>query len=299
MDLRELNMMFGIDGNLVFDEDYDGIVIADIRSDFSHCKVSLYGGHILSFIPVGKQDILMVSSKSAFEKGKPIRGGIPLCFPWFNVHSTQPSLPNHGFARIMDWYVVSSQKSESGKVSLILGLKSNDYTRVMWPFSFYCQLEVSVGKSLDVKWIVQNTGDTLFEVENAFHSYFAVENSSQTYIEGLESNQFIDSTQNGKIEKKEGSSILVNREINRIYLDTIAECKVIDTSLNRVIKVKKSGSRSTIVWNPWNKTSSKISDLGPEDYKRFVCVESGNVRKNLLGILPGQSQETSIVLSTE
>lgn len=299
MNVSDLNNKFGISNHLVFNEGPNGIVVVEISSDDSAGKISLYGGHVLSFIPNGQRDLLMVSDASYFVKGKPIRGGIPLCFPWFNIHPANPALPSHGFARLKDWDVVATKRKGDGTVMITLGLNADTQSMELWAFPFYCELEVSMGKELEVKWLIKNQGHTTMEVANALHTYFAVQDASEIIVEGVEGNAFFDSTRMGELNNGEVLPIKINCEVNRIYTDTTADCRVVDSLLNRVIRVKKSGSNSTIVWNPWIETSSKIIDLDNDEYKRFVCVESGNVRNNTLFILAGQSHLTSIVIGCE
>ncbi len=299
MNINDLNNTFGVKNQLTFTEGANGIVIADLSSSFSTCKISLYGAHVLSFIPEGGADLLMVSEKSFFGKGQPIRGGIPVCFPWFGVHSSNSELPNHGFARLLNWEVIASNKCNDGAISLKLGLSSNEKTFELWPFTFYTELEVIVGKQLELKWVIKNNGDSAFDISHALHSYFAVKDVADIRVEGLEGTSFIDSTKGGELKNGEGFPVIINMEVNRIYLDTNSECKVVDKKQNTTIRIKKTGSNSTIVWNPWAENCKKISDFGDDEYKQFVCVESGNVKKNSLMLKPGQLHLTTLMIYQE
>jgi glucose-6-phosphate 1-epimerase len=271
----------------------------DVTSEFSSAKISLYGAQVLSFIPKGGFDVLMVSEKSSFERTKPIRGGIPLCFPWFGGHAMNADLPMHGFARLSDWKVIASEKADDGKVHLKLGLTSNAQLLKLWPFEFNSEMEVIIGKSLEMNWFIENTGQSPFEVTNALHTYFAVADVTKTRVEGLEGVAYFDSANNGAFTDGESHPLIINQEVNRLYVDTTSACKVVDTAMNRTILVLKSGSNSTIVWNPWIETSKKIADLGDDEYKRFLCVESGNVKKNFVAIQPGEAHITTLVVGCE
>jgi glucose-6-phosphate 1-epimerase len=297
MTTSELNSRYGLKGRLAFHEETNGLVMVTMTSAHSVCKLSLYGAQILSFIPNGAQDLLMVSNHSLFEKGKPIRGGIPLCFPWFNIHPVNPQLPGHGFARITDWEVANTGFDANGAVKITLGLMSNPQTLALWPFPFSSILEVLVGQELEVKWLVKNSGPEPIEVTSALHTYFNIGDVNRIRIDGLEEADYVDSVRQGALTRHENRSIVINQEVNRLYLDTTNTCQIIDPSLNRTLVVRKTGSNSTIVWNPWMERSLMISDLGDEDYHHFVCVETGNVNRNALKIKPGESHVTTLNLS--
>ena len=299
MNIIELNNRFGVDGHLVFSEGQNGLVMAEITSKYSSGKISLYGAQVLSFIPKGGKDLLLVSEKSSFEKSKPIRGGIPLCFPWFGGHPSKPELPMHGFARLSDWEVVLSHKADDGSVRIKLGLSWNEQSKKLWPFEFHTELEVIFGKNLELNWLIDNTGNSLFEVTSAMHTYFAVEDVAKARVEGVEGVSFYDSANGGVLTAGESHPLIINQEVNRLYVDTTSACKVVDTAMNRTILLMKSGSSSTIIWNPWIETSKKIADLGDEEYKQFLCVESGNVKNNFVVIEPGQAHFTTLMIGCE
>lgn len=299
MTIKELNSKFAIDGCLSFVEGKGNMAIAMLSNDHSFAQVSLYGAQILTFEPADKDDALMMSNKSFFEKGKPLRGGIPLCFPWFGPHATEKSFPAHGFARLMDWNVKSSAQLDNGATRLVLSLTDNDYTRTLWPYAFESELSIVAGETLDVEWTVKNTGDESFEISSAMHSYFSVEDIAQVTVKGLEGATYLDATDQLASKTQDNTPIAIEGEVNRCYLNTQSTCEIVDLSMDRTIKVAKSGSNSTVVWNPWKEMAKKFVDLGDAEYENFVCVETANVHSNKVNIAAGASHKMTLTVSVQ
>jgi D-hexose-6-phosphate mutarotase len=299
MTVKQLNSQFGIKDILTFVEGKGEMAIAMISNDYASAQISLYGAHVMSFEPVDKDDVLMMSNKSIIEKGKPIRGGIPLCFPWFGPNSDDKSLPAHGFARLMDWTVKSAVQQASGSTQLVLTLSDSETTRRMWPFSFRCELTITVGESLDMSWTTFNTGRESISITSAMHTYFYTEDVTALSIKGLQGVTYLDALQQLSPVVEENEAIVIDKEVNRCYMDTDSECVIEDASLERTIRIRKMGSKSTVVWNPWVETAKNIADLGNNEYQEFVCVETANVHNNRITIASGERQTMSMSVSVE
>ena len=296
MQAQELNKQHGINGHLVF-KDENGLVMAHISNQLAACKVSLYGAQVLSYVPKGCDDLLLMSTASAMEEGKAIRGGIPLCFPWFGPNKENPDAPKHGFARLLNWEVKSTQQLVTGATRLVLALRDSVLTRQWWDFRFTSELVIEAGEELSVKWQVKNLSEVPFSITNALHSYFRVGDISKVRIEGLRGVPYMEEIRSDEAFAGDDDAIVIQREIDRSYTDTTATCQIKDATLSRTIVVKKSGSQSTVVWNPWADLSRQMTDLGDEDYRHFVCVEAANVGHNALVIEPQAEHVTQMSVS--
>jgi glucose-6-phosphate 1-epimerase len=289
MTIQELNSKYGIKGILTFVESVGEMTIAMIGNELASAQISLYGAHAISFEPTDQDDLLMMSELSSYEKGKPMRGGIPLCFPWFGAHPNNPTKPPHGFARLSDWNVKETAQLPDGSTKLVLSLSANSVTMAEWPHAFSCELTFTIGKSLGLSWTITNTGKEEFEVAPALHTYFATADVTKVAIKGLEGVTYLDALQQLAPVQEGTSPIAIDKEVNRCYMDTASTCTIVDKSMDRSITIEKTGSQSTVVWNPWVETAKKIGDLGDDEYQQFVCVETANVHHNKLQLAPGAS----------
>ena len=298
MTLQELNNQFSIPETIVFEEE-NGLKVAAISNNYATAIISLYGGQILSFKPHDKKEILFVSSLSKFEEGQAIRGGIPLCFPWFGPRPDAPSLPKHGFARLMNWTVKSVQQLVDGASSLILSLTDNAQSRQWWPYAFDSEIEFIIGKELTVKWHIQNNDTKPFTYTNALHTYFNIGDINKITVSGLENKPYLEEIRSEEPFAGEQHAITVKREVDRIYSDTTDSCTINDETMHRRITIDKSGSHSTVVWNPWSEVAAGMKDLGNQDYLHFICVETANVLHNAIMLEPNASQVMSLRITAQ
>jgi len=292
MTLSELNKQYGIDQKVSF-KNYQHTIVAEINSNSSTAQVSLYGAQVLSFIPSGNEDTLFMSSKSLFVEGKAIRGGIPICWPWFGAHPVDGSLPSHGFARIMTWEVIGT-KEEGNEVVLTLGISSNAETLSLWPYQFEAQLEVRVGQTLSVALKTINTDNKAFEISAALHSYFKVSDINNIALSGLANTTFLDD-----VKEKEGlqreDQLLISERIDRRYRQSTSECYIKDGYTNT--KIAKEGSQITVVWNPGAELSRQMADLGDADYLNMICVEAANSLEDTITVQAGKQHVLKTTIS--
>jgi D-hexose-6-phosphate mutarotase len=284
MDINALNARFGIAENLVFFEHPSGLVYAKVQT--SHCtgEFFLQGAHVTRY-----QDILFMSSQAIYQQGKALRGGIPICFPWFNSHPSDSSLPAHGWARTSLWQVRKTQATDNG-VHVVLGLSKDD---------FELEYRIMMGPTLSVSFEVRNNSQVAREYEVALHSYFRVGDIDQVTVSGdLERCGYYD--QLTKVDHApEDRSIGFSQETDRIYYGKAPSTAIEDPSLGRVLHVESEGSDSTVVWNPWIEKSKKMSDFGDEEYRHMCCIETSNVRRASVRLEPGQSRITSVEISSQ
>ena len=287
MDVQQLNMQFGLGGAVRFGPGPGGFTVAEIKTAQAAATVALYGGHVLTFQPQGAQPVLWLSPRARFEPGKPIRGGIPVCWPWFSAHPSDTTKPFHGFARIMPWQVAASGAGEGGRVWLRLRLTDSAATQALWPQRFGLELTVTVGPELGVELKTCNPGEIPFTITQALHSYLAVSAAADIGVTGLDGVDYLDKTDNQKRKRQRGT-VRFEGETDRTYLGTTAECVITDPGWNRWLRVAKSGSRTTVVWNPWVERSRNLEDMGDGAYTGMVCVETANAADDTVVLQPGQ-----------
>lgn len=295
--LHKLNEKFGINGVLKFTEK-NGLTCISVNNEFASGEVYTHGAHVASFIPKGEKDLLWMSKKSYFENNRPIRGGIPVCWPWFNAHPSDDSKPSHGFARLADWDVIKTEMMDDGSTQIILELLSNKNTLKFWPYEFELQNIITFGKELTVTLVTENCDDSPVEITAALHSYFSISNIDDISITGLENVNYIDSLDDDK-QKVQENKITFDCEVDRKYINTEDICTLTDPGMKRRIIVNKKGSRCTVIWNPWIVKSQRMVDFGDEEFKEMVCIESCNAANDVITIYPGRQHSLTTILSLE
>jgi len=267
-----------------------------VTSKSSTAEIYPHGAHIAHFQKNGEQPLIFMSRKSWFAPGKPIRGGIPICFPWFGNRDGEPS---HGFARITEWQLVKSSAVPDGSTVTLHFALPQIPGREAWN-GLRTEFIVTVADNLTMELVASNEscGNTV-EIENCLHTYFNVGDIAAVSITGLQNAAYLDNTAGGNGERKvQAEAVLrIPRETNSLYLDTTTAVEIRDDSFKRIIRVEKLGSRSTVVWNPW--TTQKLpDDFDPAEHKHMVCVESGNVKQNKIALAPGKSASLKVTLDS-
>lgn len=295
METDVLNARFEIEGSLEFVNGPGGSPLAKISTSHGSASVALHGGHVLHYTPDNQKPVLWMSERAVFSPGKAIRGGIPVCWPWFGPHPSNPELPAHGLARVSNWVVTSTDQNDDS-VSIEMELQSDESSLALWPHLFVLTIRITLGKSLNVALTAHNNGGEAMICSAALHSYFAISDISQIQITGLESTRFRDQLDNDQI-KVDHSAITIDQEVDRVYHDTDSTCEIIDSNWKRRITVAKSGSNSTVVWNPWIAKSARMADFGDNEYLTMVCVETTNADADTITIRPGEKHTLVAELS--
>jgi glucose-6-phosphate 1-epimerase len=288
MDIKQLTDHFAIPGVLSFDE-HHGLIRANVTTSAASATIYLQGAHLTHWQPVGQQDVLYVSKKSEFEPGKPIRGGVPLAFPWFAADSKQDRWngkpgPMHGFARVQDW-TLSFAAQSGDDLHLTFTLGPSELSREMGFDHFRVAFELTIGRSLIMKLAVANDTGKPFVFEEAMHTYFHVADVRQVSITGLEPTSYIDKTDDFKVKPAFHAALTPTQFTDRIYNDTTATCAIHDPGFKRTITIAKEHSNTTVVFNPWK----AMADLGDDEWHNFVCVETVNAGRNAVTIEPGKT----------
>jgi len=296
MTLTTLNPHFGIANHIQFIEGKGGLPVAVVENQYASASISLYGAHVLSYVPRGESELLWMSPQSAFEVGKPIRGGIPVCFPWFGPHPSDTQLPVHGFARLQMWEVKETAVTIENEVKLVLTLEDNEATLNVWPHAFRLELEVTVGKQLRVSLKIHNTGRTSFTTTNSLHTYFSVSDVENASILGLGKLAYLDPAFKDQELYQEEEVLSISKEENRRYFTHEGACILKDPGTSREIKVEKTGSKVTVIWNPWKDTVKNIGDIPNEAYLNFVCIEQANAYDDATTLAPGATHTLSLLV---
>jgi glucose-6-phosphate 1-epimerase len=271
-----------------------GLSLAKIQTPWSTAEIYLHGAHVTGFQKSGGPPLIFMSRKSHFAPGQPIRGGVPICFPWFGNRDGEPS---HGFARITEWQLVNASAASDGAVTLRFALPEIP-ERPAWK-NLRTEFVATVSDQLTMELIATNHSPDPLEIENCLHAYFHVGDIGAVSLTGLQGAAFLDNAAGGNGERKiqDEAALRITKETNRIYLDTTSAVEIHDEKLKRVICVEKFGSRSTVVWNPW--TTQKLpDDFDPAEHAQMVCVESGNVKQNKISLAPGKSSALKAVISS-
>ena len=271
-------------------------MVARIHNEHAEAEVYLHGGHVTSFKPHGQKEVLWMSDDAVFEAPKAIRGGVPVCWPWFSAHPENKELPAHGFPRNRRWSFHSSQSRADGRTRLTLILRDDAASREIWPHSFELELRILVGTELHLELIMRNTGEDPFVVGGALHTYFGIGDISQTSIEGLEGRSYLDQLDSLKRVEQEGA-IRFAEEVDRIYIDTDEACTIVDEAQSRRIRVAKAGSKSTVVWNPWIAKAKRMPDFTDDGYRTMLCIEATNAGEDLYTVAPGDEHRLTQIIS--
>lgn len=285
---------FEIPGRVSIIEGNGELPKVEVTSNAATAEVYLHGAHVTDFHVNGQPPLLFMSQCSRFARNQPIRGGVPIILPWFGPREGEPA---HGFARQTDWVLHETSALPEGGATLRFSLPETS-AGAMWP-PFTANYVVTVTDQLKLDLIVTNCArDQQFTFENCLHTYFTVGDIAQTVVVGLKGASYLDKVENYAPKTEQYSEVRFDAEVDRTYLDTTSKVEIRDAKLRRKILVEKSGSNSTVVWNPWIAKSQQMPDFGEDEYKQMVCVESGNVGRNKITLAPGRSSLLRVVLSS-
>ena len=291
----DLNARFSIPNRIRFESGDGGLSRAVITTADAEAQVYLHGAHVTHYQPKGQSPVLFMSRESHFAPDKPIRGGIPVIFPWFGPRAGDPTAPAHGFARTSEWSVTETKPIGSA-VGLTLSLSPSDASRRFFPYNFELLYTITVGLVLNATLEVRNTSTSTFTFEEALHTYLAVGDVRQVTIEGLDGRTFIDKTASASRNRQSGP-IRIERETDRVYLDTTEDVRVSDPAGRRELRVAKAGSNATVVWNPWIDKAKAMADFGDEDWPQMLCIETANAADNAVTLGPGKRHVMRAVVS--
>lgn len=250
-------------------------------------QICFNGGHVLAWTPAGADPVLWTSASSRFAAGSPIRGGVPLVWPFFGQGADGTRTPQHGFARISEWDLREATVSPSGRATITLGLTTDRVPAELRggvPDDVELLMQVTMGSSLELRLIVQ-AGEVPVDFEEGLHTYFTVGDVRRVRVTGLDQAAYEDRV-SGQGFTQHGD-ITFTGETDRIYesTDTV---RIVDPVLGRTIQISKAGSAQSVVWNPWIDKSAAMADFGDDEWTGMVCVEAVNVRDAAIHLEPHQ-----------
>lgn len=282
----DLQAIFGDSSAFSVNEEFPGYPIIVVNSGRSTAEIALQGAQVLKWTPKDQPNVLYTSPRARMEPGKACRGGVPLCWPWFNAHPTDDSKPSHGFVRDRFWELTSAEFNYN-LATLEFKLHSTDETKELWPHDFELTATIKISDKLKVRLSTKNTGEEPFQITAALHSYLSVDSIETIQLEGVKGAHYLDQTLPAGTEPQyQEKNIQINQEIDRIY-ESMSSLLLRDSGQGRAIFVDKLGSRSTVIWNPWKEKSKQLQDLPDNDYKEFVCIEVANAGKDRPTVRPG------------
>ncbi|MGO8816106.1 MAG: D-hexose-6-phosphate mutarotase [Terriglobia bacterium] len=249
-------------------------------------EIYLHGAHVTSWKPTGREEVLFLSSKARWEDGRAIRGGVPICFPWFGDKADDPKAPAHGFVRTKPWQIESIAQA-GGAVTVSMFTESDENTKKWWPADFRLVHRATFGRELSLELVMTNTGRSPLHFEEALHTYHRVGSIEQSRVRGLDKVPYLDKTDSDR-EKVQQGEIAITAETDRVYLNTAHAIELDDPALHRRARVTKENSRSTTVWNPWVAKAHALSDLGDDEWREFICIETCNAGDYAVNLAPGE-----------
>jgi glucose-6-phosphate 1-epimerase len=266
-----------------------------VENENGRAEIYSNGAHVTSFTPRGAEhDLLWLSQESHWQEGKPIRGGVPLCFPWFGPKEGDPDAPAHGVARTGQWELKEMHEAEAS-TSLVFVPSQEVASNLFWPRGCQVEFTVDVGEALGMSFAVENVSGEEIAYEVALHTYFSVGDARQVLVRGLEGVGFFDKVA-GSEREGENEAVHFTAETDRVY-QSASTCALDDPLWNHSIAILKQNSNSTVVWNPWVKKSAVMPDFGDAEWTRMACIETANVGANRVVLKPRESHETVAIIS--
>ena len=289
MMVESLNERFAVPGVASFEAGRGGLTRLAITCPACVAELYLLGAQVTHWCPAGGQPVLWVSRHSRFVQGSAIRGGVPICSPWFGAYGRDEGAPLHGFVRLMEWEVESVAATDDGGVAAALKVRFAQTASPVWPELFELRYRVEAGTSLTMNLETRNLGARDLEITEALHTYFRVSDVRNVAVHGLEGVEYWDKVTGGPNSRQGDEPIRFARETDRCYLDTTADCVLDDPGMGRRIRIAKSGSASTVVWNPWIEKAAAMPDYGDDEWPGMLCIETANALDNAVTIPPGQA----------
>jgi glucose-6-phosphate 1-epimerase len=286
---------YELPGIATFFDGPGGLTVLDVKTAGTSARMFLHGAQLTHWQPDGAQPVIFLSRESLFSEGKAIRGGVPVCFPWFGPREGQAA---HGFVRNKNWQIEEVRPLGDGSVRAVFVTKSDEMTRTRWPHDYVTRLAYTIGLTLVMDLEVENASSEPFEFSEALHTYFVVGDAERAVVTGLEDTRYRDFPDRSKLTMQEGP-IRFTEEIDRVYVNTRATCVLHDPGMRRRIVVAKAGSDTTTVWNPWTAKAAALADFGDDEWKSMVCIETVNAAENSVTLAPGAKHTMSARIHVE
>jgi glucose-6-phosphate 1-epimerase len=299
MQAETLTAEFGIAGILDFVETEHGLAKAVITLDGMEGELYLQGAHLTAWQPRGGRPVLFTSPNSGFAPGTAIRGGIPIIFPWFGPSRHASAAPQHGVARTAPWHLDGVETAGRESLTLTFSLSDSDVGSPFWPEPFRATYTVVLAQSLSLRLAVQNRATHPIIFEEALHTYFAISDITNIAIFGLAGTTYIDKTDAARRKQQTAGLVTITAETDSVYLDTPGQCSIEDRGWRRRVVIKKDAAASSVVWNPWAEKAAAMADLGDNAWRGMVCVETGNIADDEVGLAADGEHQMSTEISVD
>ena len=303
--VSELTAKFAIRDHITFHEDVPGLPYMRIATAASEAKLFLYGAHLAQWTPAGGSPVLYMSPTSWMEPGKPMRGGVPVLFPWFGprwdgaeydaAHGT--TSPMHGFARTTVWTVDRVHLHPTGEVEVTLSLPATEDAKTYGYPDLHAVLDFRIGNELHMDLAVTNRSNEAVAFEEGFHTYFAVGDVPAVRLLGLRGSTFLDKRDNMTRKVQRETEFAFSRDVDQLHVHTSEPLTLQDPGNHRTIHITKTGSQSTVVWNPWTVLTPNFVDLAPDSWEKFVCVEVVNAADDRVTLAAGATHGMAMTIS--
>ena len=294
INIPEINSRFGITGLAEVVAGNGGLPKVSITSSVATGEMYLHGAQVTSWRPAGAEEVLFLSSHSLWEDGRAIRGGIPICFPWFRGKSDDPSAPAHGFVRTKAWQLDSIVR-DADAISVSMSTESGPDTKRWWPADFRLVHRATFGSELKLELELTNLSTTAVRFQEALHAYHRVGDARTARLHGLNKVRYLDNT-DSNCEKIQDGDVILTSETDRAYLTSQPEVVLEDPTLRRRIHITKENSRTTVVWNPWIQGAQALPDLGNDEWTQMFCVEASNVLDCAVELGPGEQHRLAATI---
>jgi glucose-6-phosphate 1-epimerase len=288
-----LNSRFSLPGLAQIVAGNGGLAKIKIETRSASAEIYLHGAQITSWQPAGTEEVLFLSGKSHWQDGKAIRGGIPVCFPWFRAKADDPHAPSHGFVRTREWQLESMSATPGHVVCARFSISSDDESRKWWPFEFRLEYAITVGESLKLELAMTNTGNKDLRFEEALHTYFKVGDVRQARVTGLDGVTYFDN-RDGNREKQQQGELAVTRQTDNAYRNATGPVEIADSNFGRRLRTGKENSASTIAWNPWSEGAAGLADFGTDEWQSMLCVEGGNILDSAVTLKAGETHTMTV-----
>ncbi|PTQ73098.1 D-hexose-6-phosphate mutarotase [Pseudomonas sp. GV071] len=283
----------------------DELVCWRIRTAQAELLVAQQGAQVLRYQPHGQQPIIWLSEQAAYKKGQSVRGGVPVCWPWFGDLARNPetiqqlhaggAAPAHGPVRGLDWQLQGIDQDDEG-VNLRFSFPTSALATL--PKGVELSFDVRLDQRLSLSLTTRNAGSQPLVLSQALHTYFAVADIHQTRIEGLEQTRYIETLEDWQQRQQQGA-VTFTGETDRIYLDVPAALSIVDPLWQRRIHLASSGSHSAVVWNPWIAKAQRLSQFADDAWPGMLCIETANVMDDIVSLAPGEQHSMAVTLWAE
>jgi glucose-6-phosphate 1-epimerase len=275
-----------------------GLASVRVHTPAATGLVFLQGAHVAEWLPANQDPVIWMSEKAIYQAGKALRGGIPLCFPWFGAHAEHKDFPQHGFARTREFAYRGARLDDSGRVELEFLLESDAASHALFPHAFEARLQVAFGKTLGLAFSVTNRDREAFGFEEALHGYFHVADVRQAAVIGLQGAKYVDKLRGMAEFTESATELRLTGETDRVYTSA-ATCTIQDALGKRALRVEKFHSNATVVWNPWSERAAQMADFGADAWPGMLCVESANVASSRVSLAAGETHTLCVTVSVE